>query len=66
MDAAVSKFYWSFYTVKTPRYKNGMEAVFIPGERVSPEKCHFSLIKNFSVVARFFRLVFQFITAHRE
>jgi hypothetical protein len=23
-------FSWSFYAVKTPRYKNGMDAIFVP------------------------------------
>jgi hypothetical protein len=36
MDAAVSKFYRSFYKVKTPGHKNGMEAIFMQGERASP------------------------------
>ena len=36
LDAAVSKYCWSFCAVKTPRYKNGMEAIFIPGGACVP------------------------------
>jgi len=28
MDAAAITNYWSFYAVKTPKLKNGMEAIF--------------------------------------
>jgi len=43
MDATVSTFYCSFYKVKTTRYKNGMEAIFISGVRASPKFCYFLL-----------------------
>ena len=36
MDAVVKKFYCSFYKVKTTRYKNCMDAIFISGECAPP------------------------------
>jgi len=36
MEVAVTKFSYSFYKVKTIRYKNCMNAIFISGERMCP------------------------------
>ena len=54
MDAAVSKFYCSFYKVKTTRYKNGTEAIFISGECVRPQKLLLFVVFNSFLCQNYF------------